>query len=73
MKTLIARLYDETEVEGGDPMIKFSTVMVLARADDDFGTLKDWDLQKPAPGENPWSDDFSDLLGPLIAKFSGRE
>src|SRR3984893_11846931 len=66
---LIARLYDEDEVPGGDPMIKFSTVMVLARNDDDFGLLKDWDLQTPAPGGYPWSDDFSNLLGPLIAKF----
>jgi len=66
---LIARLYDEDEVSGGDPMIKFSTVMILARNDDDFGLLKDWDLQTPPPGEHPWSDDFSNLLGPLIAKF----
>jgi hypothetical protein len=50
-------------------MIKFSTVMVLARNDDDFGLLKDWELQKPEPGESPWSDDFSNLLGPLIAKL----
>jgi hypothetical protein len=66
---LIARLYDEDEVAGLDPMIKFSTVMVLARNDDDFGLLKDWDLQTPEPGEYPWSDDFSNLLGPLIAKL----
>jgi hypothetical protein len=66
---LIARLYDEDEVAGLDPMIKFSTVMILARADKDFGLLRDWDLQKPEPGESPWSDDFSSLLGPLIAKF----
>jgi spermidine synthase len=66
---LIARLYDEDEVAGGDPMIKFSTVMILARNDDDFGLLKDWDLQTPEPGEYPWSDDFSNLLEPLIAKF----
>lgn len=66
---LIARLYDEDEVPGGDPMIKFSTVMALARNDDDFGLLKDWELQMPEPGEHPWSDDFSNLLGPLIAKF----
>jgi hypothetical protein len=50
-------------------MIKFSTVMLLARKDDDFGQLKSWDLQKTEPGEYPWSDDFSNLLGPLIAKF----
>ena len=66
---LIARLYDEDEVSGGDPMIKFSTVLILARNDDDFGLLKDWELQTPAAGEHPWSDDFSNLLGPLIAKF----
>jgi spermidine synthase len=66
---LVARLYDEDEVPGLDPMIKFSTVMILARNDDDFGQLKDWELQKPEPGEKPWSDDFSSLLGPLIEKF----
>ena len=66
---LVARLYDEDEVPGGDPMIKFSTVMILARNDDDFGLLKDWELQTPEPGEYPWSDDFSSLLGPLIEKF----
>ena len=66
---LVARLYDEDEVPGLDPMIKFSTVMILARNDDDFGQLKDWELQKPEPGETPWSDDFSSLLGPLIEKF----
>jgi hypothetical protein len=70
---LLARLYDEDEVPGGDPMIKFSTVMVLARNDDDFGLLKDWNLQKPEPGEHPWSDDFSNMLGPLIAKFREDE
>jgi spermidine synthase len=66
---LIARLWDEDEVAGGDPMIKFSTVMVLARKDEDFGLLTSWDLQEPEAGEYPWSDDFSNLLGPLIAKF----
>jgi len=34
-------------------MIKFSTVMVLARDDDDFGLLKDWDLQTPARANIP--------------------
>ncbi len=68
-ENLVARLYDEDEVAGGDPMIKFSTVMILARNDDDFGLLKDWELQTPEPGEYPWSDDFSSLLGPLIEKF----
>ncbi len=68
-ENLVARLYDEDEVPGLDPMIKFSTVMILARNDEDFGLLKDWELQKPEPGEYPWSDDFSSLLGPLIDKF----
>jgi hypothetical protein len=66
---LVARLYDEDEIPGLDPMIKFSTVMILARNDDDFGLLKDWELQTPEPGGYPWSDDYSSLLGPLIAKF----
>ena len=44
---LIARLYDEDEVPNRDPMIKFSTVMVLARNDIDLGLLQDWDVEKP--------------------------
>jgi len=66
---LVARLWDEDEVPGRDPMIKFSTVMILARSNADFGALSDWDLQKPEPGQAPWSDDFSNLLGPLIKKL----
>ena len=66
---LLARLYDEDEAPNLDPMIKFSTVMVLARNDIDLGLLQDWDVEKPAPGQAPWSDDFSNLLGPLIAKM----
>jgi spermidine synthase len=66
---LLARMYDENEVANLDPMIKFSTVMVLARDEKDLGLLQDWDVEKPAPGQAPWSDDFSNLLGPLLAKM----
>jgi spermidine synthase len=66
---LVARLWDEDEVPGRDPMIKFSTVMILAKSNADFGALSDWDLQKPEPGQAPWSDDYSNLLGPLIKKL----
>ena len=66
---LIARIYDEDEIPGLDPMIKFSTVMVLARNEQDLGLLRDWDVDEAEPGETPWSDDFSSLLGPLIAKI----
>jgi hypothetical protein len=66
---LVARLNDEDVVPGLDPMIKFSTVMILARTNADFGALTDWDLQKPAAGQAPWSDDYSNLLGPLIKKL----
>jgi spermidine synthase len=66
---LIARIYDEDEIPNLDPMIKFSTVMVLARNDKSLGLLQDWDVEKPTPGQAPWSDDFSSLLGPLIAKM----
>src|SRR5260370_545090 len=65
---LIARLYDEDEISGADPMIKFSTVMILARNDDDFVLLKDWELQTPAAGQNPCGEDFSHLPGPLVPK-----
>jgi hypothetical protein len=70
---LVARLWDEDEVPGRDPMIKFSTAMILARTNADFGTLADWDLQKPEPGQAPWSDDYSNLLGPLIKKLRDGE
>ena len=35
----------------------------------DFGPLADWDLHKAPPGQTPWSDDYSNLLGPLIKKL----
>jgi spermidine synthase len=66
---LIARIFDEDEIPNLDPMIKFSTVMVLARNAKDLGLLQDWDVEDPAPGQAPWSDDFSSLLGPLVAKI----
>ena len=66
---LIARLYDEDEVPDRDPMIKFSTVMILAKTNADFGNLADWDVHKAPPGQTPWSDDYSNLLGPLIKKL----
>jgi spermidine synthase len=66
---LIARLNDEDVIPGLDPMIKFSTVMILAKSDADFGTLADWDPHRAPAGQTPWSDDFSNLLGPLIKKL----
>jgi hypothetical protein len=66
---LIARLYDEDEVADRDPMIKFSTVMILAKTNADFGSLVDWDLHKAPAGQTPWSDDYSNLLGPLVKKL----
>jgi len=66
---LAARLWDEDEVAGLDPMIKFSTVMVLARSGDDFGELSDWEPQKPVPTQRPWTDDFSNLLQPLLKRL----
>jgi hypothetical protein len=66
---LIARLYDEDVVPDRDPMIKFSTVMILAKTNPDFGSLVDWDLHKAPSGQAPWSDEYSNLLGPLIKKL----
>jgi hypothetical protein len=66
---LVARLYDEDEVPNRDPMIKFSTVMILAKNNGDFGHLADWDLHPPPAGQTPWSDDYSNLLGPLVKKL----
>ena len=70
---LVARLYDEDEVPGRDPMIKFSTVMILAKSNADFGPLADWDVHKAPPGQTPWSDEYSNLLGPLIKKLREGE
>ena len=66
---LLARIYDEDEKPNLDPMIKFSTVMVLGRTEKDLGPLRDWDVEKSAPGQAPWSDDFSSLLGPMLARM----
>ena len=50
-------------------MIKFSTVMILARSNADFGPLADWETHTPPAGQTPWSDEYSNLLGPLIKKL----
>ncbi|ETR75122.1 hypothetical protein X566_20510 [Afipia sp. P52-10] len=66
---LVWRIWDEDEVPGADSMIRFSTVMILARSTADFGTLNDWDTLALQPGQRAWTDDESSLLGPLIRKF----
>jgi len=68
---LLARLYDEDEATNHHAMIKSAKVMVLARNEEDLGLLQDWDVKKPAPGQAPWSDDFSSLLGPMLRSMKG--
>lgn len=70
---LVSRLWDEDVVPDRDPMIKFSTVMILAETDADFGVLADWDVHTAPADHTPWSDDYSNLLGPLIKKLKERD
>jgi len=56
----------------GDPMIKFSTRHGSGEGRMRFWSVKRLGFANTGAGEYPWSDDFSNLLGPLIASFGKR-
>jgi hypothetical protein len=51
-----------------------STVAVIARKPEDFGTLaqsKDWELRQPNPSQRVWTDDYSNIVGAMMRKWGG--
>jgi hypothetical protein len=49
-----------------------STVVVSARADEDFDTLRqdaDWMVIAPDPNQRIWTDDYSNVLGAIIRQY----
>ncbi len=48
-----------------------STVVIVARADADFGVLAEpdewgWPIEQATPGQGVWTDDYSNLLGAVV-------
>jgi hypothetical protein len=51
-----------------------STVAVIARTPEDFGTLaqsKDWEVRQPNPTQRVWTDDYSNIVGAMMRKWGG--
>jgi len=49
-----------------------SDAAVLARSDSDFGALLDlgsWPKEAPSPDQPLWTDDYSNILGPILRKL----
>jgi hypothetical protein len=65
----VSRL-DDTDKDENDDAYKFSsTVVAVARAGEDFGTLAsndDWEAQTPNPALRTWTDDYSNIIGAMI-------
>jgi hypothetical protein len=62
-------------VDKGEDESKYkysSTVVAVAREQDDFGALAesdDWDHEEPGEGQRVWTDDYSNVIGAMIRKL----
>jgi hypothetical protein len=58
------------EEQADDANYKFtSTVTVVARAEEDFGSLSNWPQEMPRPGQWVWTDDYSNIAGAIIRRL----
>jgi hypothetical protein len=49
-----------------------STVVVSARQDEDFDTLRqdaDWVVIEPDPQQRIWTDDYSNVVGAIVRQY----
>ena len=69
---LVARVHprDDDSEQDNDSEYKYtSTVVVVARTQEDFGALGDpagWPIQESLPGQWVWTDDYSNIVGAII-------
>ena len=70
---MVTRVSESGDVVEDDSDYKFlGTVTVSARKDEDFGPMAKsqyWELQRPAPRQQVWSDDYSNIVGALIRQL----
>jgi hypothetical protein len=73
---MVTRISESGDVVEDDSDYKFlGTVTVSARKDEDFGPIAKsqyWELQKPNPRLQVWSDDYSNIVGALIRQYRGH-
>src|SRR5215467_6105259 len=69
---LIVRVSETTDLSDGDNFRLLGTNAVMARREEDFGTLTqrdDWMRQEPGPAQEVWSDDYSGIAAALVRKL----
>jgi len=72
----IVRLYDGGDVEEDADQQKWvPRVAAVARSEWDFGALgksRYWPIRKSDPNQRVWTDDYSDIVGPVLRKLGER-
>ena len=66
---LVTWVSDSDDVPQGEYYIYNSTAAVVARTDEDLGTLVmsgQWRLQQPDSKQWDWTDDYSNIIGAMI-------
>ena len=69
---LVTRVMDSEEIGEDEKYIFGSTVAAAARADRDFGALRNngnWRIEKPDPEQWIWTDDYSNIVGAMIRRL----
>jgi hypothetical protein len=70
---MVARVNEGGDVTENDADYVFlSTVVAVARTDDDLGPLAQseyWEVPQVDPGQWVWTDDYSDLLGSILRRL----
>jgi len=69
---LVTRLRETTDIDDEEHYYYGSSVVAIARADADFGSLAyipDWKIQQPDPKQWVWTDDYSNIIGAMIRHY----
>jgi hypothetical protein len=71
---LVSRVNNRAAHEGEDDSkyMFTSTVVINAREDSDFGSLRedpDWLVVEPPAGQRIWTDDYSNVIGAVIRQY----
>ena len=66
-------LKNEDEYDGQARYVFASEVAISAAQSEDIGQLaanEDWELTAPPTGQRLWTDDYSNILGAIIRRWS---
>ena len=72
----IMRLYDGGDVHEDASQQKWiPRVAAVTRSEKDFGALSKsqyWPIRKSEPNQRVWTDDYSDIVGPVLSRLQER-